>query len=145
MTTIWIWCGWILIPNETSDKTPSGFPLIWKMFFIWDQTLAIEFYWDVLLINTSHGNDAIPSRSQRENPQNEVVQSENMSLHNFLLFHLRRYMAYGLVFSSVSRCLEPCGEALALRFWHLQMSNSSFAKFKSIWNSFFDFPSLTSH
>ena len=33
-------CGWLLIPNETPDKTPPGFHLRWKMFFIWDQRLA---------------------------------------------------------------------------------------------------------
>ena len=33
--------GWILIPNETPDKTPApSFHLRWNIFFIWDQILA---------------------------------------------------------------------------------------------------------
>ena len=32
--------GWILIPNETPDKTPPGFHLKWNMFFISDQILS---------------------------------------------------------------------------------------------------------
>ena len=33
--------GWILIPNETPDNTPSGFHLKWNMVFISDQILSI--------------------------------------------------------------------------------------------------------
>ena len=61
------------------------------MFFISDQFKDLHFN-GVLLINTTHGNN--------ENT------SENISLHNFLLFHiLKRH--HGLVLSSVSQCLEP--------------------------------------
>ena len=61
--------GWILIPNKTPVKTPPGFHPRWKMFFIWDQTLALkEISWK--------------QRNTRE----------KMSLQNVLLFHLRRHV-----------------------------------------------------
>ena len=59
------------------------------MFFL-SQIKHLHFN-SVLLINTTHGNN--------DNT------SENISLHNFLLFHLKRHRVLAL--SSVSRCLEP--------------------------------------
>ena len=83
--------GWILIPNET----PGTF-VKHHQVFIWGETCFSSeikhlHFNGVLLINTTHGNN--------ENT------SENISLHNFWLFHLKRH--HGLALSSVSRFLEP--------------------------------------
>ena len=77
--------------------------------FIWGETCFSSeikrlHFNGVLLINTTHGNNEIPAR-------------ENISLHNFLLFHLRRH--HGLVLSSVSRCLEPMMKHSPLFFYIL--------------------------
>ena len=60
MTTIWSG-GWILTPIKISDKTPPGFHPRWNMSFILEQTLA--FKWDLLLIKTTHGNNAVPEKT----------------------------------------------------------------------------------
>ena len=60
MTTIWSG-GWILIPIKISDETPPGFHPRWNMSFILEQTLA--FKWDLLLIKTTHGNNAVPEKT----------------------------------------------------------------------------------
>ena len=69
--------GWILIPNETPDKTPPGFHLRSNRFFIWDQTgfsseiKHLHFLWARYLLQ---------------------YQRRNMSLHNFLKFQSRRHV-----------------------------------------------------
>ena len=60
MTTIWSG-GWILIPIKISDETPPGFHPRWNMSFILEQTLA--FKWDLSLIKTTHGNNAVPEKT----------------------------------------------------------------------------------
>ena len=72
--------GWILIPNVTPDETPPGFHLRWNMFFISE---IKHFHFNEIFIDyTTHGNNAIY----------HCFIWENMSLHNFLLFHLRRHV-----------------------------------------------------
>ena len=88
----WSWSQKPINENHLGQVDESWYQPI----FIWGETCFSSQIKDlhfnsVLLINTTHGNN--------ENT------SENISLHNFLLFHLKRH--HGLALSSVSRCLEP--------------------------------------
>ena len=72
--------GWILIPNETPDKTPPGFHLKWNMFFISDQILSCLLFRLRRLVKKKGGGVRASSRFSN---------------------------TYDLVLSSVFRCLEP--------------------------------------
>ena len=87
---------WSCSQNPINDNHLGQVDESWyHHVFIWGETCFSSqikhLHFNVLLINTTHGNN--------ENTR------ENISLHNFLLFHLKRH--HGLALSSVSRCLEP--------------------------------------
>ena len=84
------------------------------------------------------------SQNKRENPHNGVVPEEKKCHCIIFYCFIWEDMAYGLVFSSVSRCLDPRDEALHLRFWHLWWITILSQKFEGvIWNSSFHFACLT--
>ena len=95
--------------------------------FLWDETCFSS------QMKRSQG---CLSRSKRENPHNGVVQRENMSLHNFLLFHLRRYGLRPRVFVCFSVSGTP--------WWRTRPPLLTPKDEEGIWNSFFHFACLTS-
>ena len=54
--------NWGLKSQKKCFWRPPVFDLRWYMFFIWHQTLACQ--WDVLLINTTHGNNERPEKTR---------------------------------------------------------------------------------
>ena len=61
--------GWILIPNETPDKTPPGFHLKWNMFFISDQILSFLLFRLRRLVKKKGGGSCFITGSKHLRPR----------------------------------------------------------------------------
>ena len=92
--------GWILISNETPDKTLPGFHLKCNMFFISDQIL-----YSFLLFRL------------RRPVKKRGIRASSLIPNT-----------YGLVLSFVFRCLEPVSRVMStyLSFWHITSNTSKF-------------------
>ena len=149
LSKTYMWTNLLKLINYSCSQKPindlhfgqvdeSWYPMKHQMkhhqVFIWDETCFSSeikhlHFNEIFIDYTTHGNNAIY----------HCLIWENMSLHNFLLFHLRRHVknsgfvlhhgfqtprnrwkheAADLVLSSVSRCLEPRWSTRP-RFWHI--------------------------
>ena len=90
--------GWILIPNETPDNTPSGFHLKWNMVFISDQILSILFYYQKRGVRAS---------SRVPNTYGLVLLSVFRCLEP-VMKHLPSFLTYYIKHKFVIHCFMVC-------------------------------------
>ena len=96
--------AWILIPNETPDKTPPGFHLKWNMFFISDQILSFLLFRLRRLVKKKGGVRAL---SRVPNTYDLVLSSVFRCLEP-VMKHLPSFLTYYIMHKFVIHCFMVC-------------------------------------